>query len=270
MTPQDSDMTPEQRLHDAEQKRNAAKRILERKTSSLEALLQGRKRILAIIDRLREGEPTPAEEKLIGALNADAKGFVGRIEEARAERERQEKLADRLDERIKKLRRRRQKGDVIMYDSISVSQIPSDGPAAAGYTSGYWPTWQAIKSGPWTHKLSIAVTASHNDAECLDVETGDAAPEQAPSWIKQAKARGVKKPVVYASLSAMPGVLAALARAGIGRDEIRLWTAHYTGTQHICTPACGYGFNATADATQWTDEAHGRNLDESLCDGSFF
>jgi hypothetical protein len=264
------DPTPEERLHDAEQKREAARRTLKRKTASLEALVQGRKRILAIVDRLSEEEPSAGEEKLLATLKADAKDFAERIDEARAEREGQQKAAAKLGEQIQKLRRRLKTGDVTMYDSIDVGQIPRDGPAAAGYTSGNWPTWQTIRSGPWSHKLSIAVTASHDDADCLDVEVGDATPEQAPAWVKRAKQRGVRKPVVYASLSTMPAVLAALGRAGIGRDDVRVWTAHYTGTQHICTPACGFGFQANADATQWTSDSHGRNLDESLCDGSFF
>jgi 3-oxoacyl-(acyl-carrier-protein) synthase len=264
------DTTPEERLRDAEQKRDAARRTLERKASSLEALVQGRKRILAIVERLGEDEPSAAEEKLLATLKADAKDFGDRMDEARAERERQQEAVGKLGERIQKLRRRLKQGDVTMYDSIDVGQIPRDGEAAAGYTSGNWPTWQTIRAGPWPHKLSIAVTASHDDAECLDIEVGDATPDQAPAWVKRAKQRGVRKPVVYASLSTMQAVLAALSRAGIGRDDVRVWTAHYTGTQHICTPACGFGFQASADATQWTSESHGRNLDESLCDGSFF
>jgi hypothetical protein len=68
----------------------------------------------------------------------------------------------------------------------------------------------------------------------------------------------------------MAAVLAALARAGIDRSQVRLWTAHYTGHAHLCTATCGFGFRWTADATQWTDRALGRNLDESVCTDSFF
>src|SRR5262245_7175275 len=200
MTPENG-QTPEDRLEDAEQRRNEARRILARKTASLEALVQGRSRIRAIVDRLREEKPTAAEEKMLNALTADAKDFAERIDDLRAEQERQEQKMEQLGDRIQELRRRLEPGDVTMYDSVTVSEIPPDADAAAGYTSGNWPTWLTIKSGPWPRKLSIAVTASHDDAECLDVEPGDAEPEQAPGWVQRAKQRGIQKPVLYASLS---------------------------------------------------------------------
>jgi hypothetical protein len=140
----------------------------------------------------------------------------------------------------------------------------------AGYVGGRWPTYvPLVHAHPHAHHLAIAVSASE-DAECLDVEAGDARPDQAPAWVRRQQARGVHRPVLYASVSAMPAVLSALSTAGIPRDAVRLWTAHYTGRPHICTPACGFGFGTTGDATQWTDRALGRNLDESLCSDSFF
>jgi len=264
------DATPEQRLREAQAERDKARRTLERKAASLEALTQARKRVLTMTDRLSEDEGSEALEKLIAVLRQDAKDLAGRIDEAREAQAKQQTIADRRAALIERLRRRLKRDNVVMFDSIDVSQIPRDAKAAAaGYTSGFWPTWEQIKAGPWPHKLSIAVTASH-DAECLDVEPGDATPDQAPGWVKRQRDRGIRKPVVYASLSNMSPVLAALAGAGIGRSEVRVWTAHYTGQAHVCTPACGFGFQTTADATQWTDHSQGRNLDESLCDGSFF
>jgi hypothetical protein len=108
------------------------------------------------------------------------------------------------------------------------------------------------------------------NAECLDVEPRDATNAVAPAWVKRQIARGVKRPVIYTSVSNARVLLNTLAQEGIGRDDIRLWTAHYTGKAHRCSPACGFSFNTTADATQWTDKSLGRNLDESLCDDRFF
>jgi len=78
----------------------------------------------------------------------------------------------------------------------------------------------------------------------------------------------VQRPAVYISISSAATLLQTLEHAGIGREQIRLWTAHYTYAPHICGPGCGYG-EINAQATQWTDRAHGRNLDQSLCLDSF-
>jgi hypothetical protein len=159
---------------------------------------------------------------------------------------------------------------VTMYDSVSVSQIPANAAAVAGYVGGHWPTFPELeRSFPHAHKLSIAVNAAQN-AECLDVESGDATNDQVVAWVRRQVARGVKRPVVYTSVSNAPAVLRTLQAASIGRPLVRLWTAHYTDTPHRCSAKCGYGFAGTADATQYTSHALGRNLDASLCSPTFF
>jgi hypothetical protein len=159
-----------------------------------------------------------------------------------------------------------------MFDSVSVGAIPANAPAVAGYVGGSWPTYLRLVQGfPRAYHLSIAVNA-YEDAECLDIECGDATPYEAPAWVKRQLGRGVQRPVVYSSVSSMGAVLGALESDGIRPDAVRLWTAHYTGSPHICTPeSCGrYGLRVTSNATQWTDRALNSNLDESLCDETFF
>lgn len=158
----------------------------------------------------------------------------------------------------------------VMYDSVDVAQIPADAAAVAGYVDGEWPTYnELVKKFHNSQKLSIAVFASDN-AECLDVEKGDATPDQAPAWVKRQLDRGVSRPAVYSDVSDMPEVLALLADAGIARGDVRVFTAHYTYIEHRCTALCGFGFKGIADATQWTDKALGRNLDQSLVADDFF
>lgn len=157
-----------------------------------------------------------------------------------------------------------------MYDAVTVANIPKDAPAVAGYVGGRFPTFPTlVKQFPDAHKLSIAV-ASNQDAECVDCEPGDVPPHLVPGWVKRQQKRGVQRPVVYASVSAMPGVLNELKANGIGRDQVRLWTAHYTFKPHLCSSKCWRGFNTTADATQWTDKSMGKSLDESLLTPTFF
>jgi hypothetical protein len=157
----------------------------------------------------------------------------------------------------------------VMFDSVDLNQIPAHANAVAGYTSGNWPTYvEMVKRWPHAQHLSIAVDASH-DALCLDVEKGDATPEQAPAWFHRQVQRGIEKPVLYASLSVCKeSLVPTMEAARIGRESYRLWSAHYTGTPHLCGPS--EGLSVAADATQWTDAALGRNLDESLCSDAFF
>ena len=159
---------------------------------------------------------------------------------------------------------------ITMYDDVSVSLIPRNAEAVAGYVNGRWATWnEVVRQFPNAHKLSIAVSASA-DAECLDLEPGDAVNAQAPAWVKRQQARGIKRPVVYTSVSNAQPLLNTLSAAGIGREQVRLWTAHYTGKPHFCDFRCYRGFNSAADATQYDDKALGRSLDVSLCRDDFF
>jgi len=159
---------------------------------------------------------------------------------------------------------------VTMYDDINLDLIPKNAEAVAGYVNGRWPTYKdVVRRWPRAHHLSIAVS-SNADADCLDVETGDATNAVAPAWVKRQQKRGILRPVVYSSVSNAQALLDTLAHQGITRLQVRLWTAHYTHSQHICGPGCGFGLKEAADATQWTDKAQGKSLDASLCNGAFF
>lgn len=152
-----------------------------------------------------------------------------------------------------------------MFDSIDASLIPP-GQDDAGYVDGRWQTFQLLH-GP--HNLSIAVFAT-DDADALDVESGDATDAQAPAWVQRELSLGHWRPCVYTSVANAPALLAALAAAGIGRSQIRLWTAHYTYVAHICDQSCGLPPGMVADGTQWTDASGGQNLDESTIAADFF
>lgn len=161
------------------------------------------------------------------------------------------------------------KSPIIMFDSVDLSQIPKDAEAVAGYVDGQWPTFSdLVFKWPEAHRLSIAVSAS-SDAECLDIETGDATPAQAPAWVRRQIKKGVEKPVVYSSVSVMDEVISELQAAGISRNEVRVWTAHYTNN-HLCGPGTCKEMSASADATQWTNNALGKSLDQSVLTKGFF
>lgn len=154
-----------------------------------------------------------------------------------------------------------------MYDAIDVSQIPANPQAVAGYVGGFWPDYSTeVKKFPSAYHLSIAVSASE-DADCLDIENGDAVPSQAPAWVRRQLGRGVYRPVLYASLSVMPTVVATLESSGIQRSEVRLWVAHYIYNR---TNAIAEITRLHYDGEQWNDHALSRNLDESVLVSNFF
>lgn len=159
---------------------------------------------------------------------------------------------------------------IVMYDSVEVSQIPSDATAAAGYVNGNWATFPALRERfPHARVLTITVTASA-DADALDVENGDATVAQAPGWVKRQIARGLHRPVVYAQASTMGALLMALESQGIARPSVRLWSAHYSEA-HICSQtSCRFPAVPACDGTQWTPHALGKDLDESLLLDDFF
>lgn len=161
-----------------------------------------------------------------------------------------------------------------MYDSTTLDAVPADAQAVAGYTSGFWPTYaEVVRRWPNAKHVSIAVTAGH-DADCLDVESGDATNDQAAPWVKRQLANGAVRPIVYTSVANASPLLGLLARSGVARSAIRLWTAHYGSGRgaHLCDSACGFGLGmwGQADATQYDDRALGRNLDASLVSDTFF
>jgi hypothetical protein len=159
---------------------------------------------------------------------------------------------------------------ITMYDDITLSLIPKNAEAVAGYVNGRWATYPAVVKGwPDAHHLSVAVS-SVADADCLDVEKGDAPNSVAADWVKRQVARGLEKPVIYTSVSNVRPLLGLLANSGIKRSDVRIWSAHYTFREHLCGPGCGFGMPTTADATQWTDRAGGKSLDQSVCSDGFF
>lgn len=159
-----------------------------------------------------------------------------------------------------------------MFDDVNLSLIPVDAKAVAGYVDGKWPTYSqlAAKFPHARYRVSIAVFAK-DDASVLDVEPGDATVEEAVAWIRRQHQRGVDRPAVYTSVSSGNKLVSVLSQAGLvyGKDYL-WWSAHYTYKPHLCGPACGFALTHTAHATQWTDKASGKSLDESVCSAEFF
>ena len=152
-----------------------------------------------------------------------------------------------------------------MADSVDVNHLPDGMDAYAGYTSGTWPTYNAMVARfPHAFHLSIAINAGQR-ADCLDIEPGDATVADAPDWFHLWSPGHTPKPVFYTSASNAANLIGVLGANGILRERFLVWSAHYTNVSHICAPnVCGY---PAADGTQWAD--HGP-WDESLLADYFF
>lgn len=149
-----------------------------------------------------------------------------------------------------------------MFDSVDLSTIPASAFAAAGYTAGLYPTWRELLARfPHARHVSVAISAVYH-ADCLDVEPLDATPAQAGPWASADMRAGFRRPCLYGDLAEMPAIKASLAHTlGSGwRSKVLLWLAYYTGHPGV---VAGY------DATQYTDRALGRNLDESTATDAF-
>jgi peptidoglycan hydrolase-like protein with peptidoglycan-binding domain len=162
---------------------------------------------------------------------------------------------------------------ITMFDADDDTQFPRGAQAYAGYVNGRiasQPNYQWIVAQfPHAFHLSITLNAGQ-DADALDVEAGAASVADVPGWYDRQRARGLARPCIYASASTMQTGIVPLIRSGrIPRASVRLWSAHYAG-QHICSNTTCGAVSMPMDGTQWTPNAWGRNLDESLLVADFF
>lgn len=142
-----------------------------------------------------------------------------------------------------------------MYDSVTVSTVPANPFALAGYVGGRWQTFLPMRhTWPRAHTISIAISSSEH-ADCLDVEPGDATPGLVVGWVRVELRLGWPHPCVYSDWWEWTHEIRwRLSSAGLLAIVLK-WDADYTHVAHIDP-----GF----DATQWTSTCFGRNLDCSL------
>ena len=146
-----------------------------------------------------------------------------------------------------------------MYDSTNPFDIPIGAPMVAGYVDGLYKWsdagWQRFPEAIW---VRIAVFASTNDGQVLDVENGDATPAQAPGWAKMRLAAG-QIPTLYFSLSLFGDVNKAMTDAGVKTWGV--WVADWTGspflhsgtyaTQYDHPPHSGGHYDLSIVADYW-------------------
>jgi hypothetical protein len=142
-----------------------------------------------------------------------------------------------------------------MFDSVSATEIPREAALVAGYGDGaYKWTPQDWALFPPARCVVIATTAGFFTAIVLDVEAGDATPEQAPLWIVGAKRATGWVPTLYGTKATLDRCRLIVANAGLDCD---FWLADWTGIPHL---AAGYA------ACQYAAPGHGAggHFDQSV------
>jgi hypothetical protein len=146
-----------------------------------------------------------------------------------------------------------------MFDSVTAADIPPDVDAVAGYVDGHW-RWSTSDWDRFVTKrrIRIATLATTLDADALDVEFGDATPDQAPGWVRHCRPAPGRLPLVYCNRTLRP--LVERACAGL---RYLLWIATLDGHQ-VTQPG--------ATATQWAGQTSGSggHFDLSLIDAAYF
>jgi hypothetical protein len=164
-----------------------------------------------------------------------------------------------------------------MYDAVTARNIlKKDGRPAlvAGYVD-------RIKLAPWTAadwalfpdalKVRIVKKASTDDGHVLDVEPGDATPEEAPGWARRRRESGFAYPVIYCNRSTWPKVKAAFAAQRV--DPPLYWIATASGkaeipdgaiaAQYLLDVAPGIDVSVVRDYWPGVDPAPGGNGGQS-------
>ena len=86
-----------------------------------------------------------------------------------------------------------------MADSVNALSLPVGFDMYAGYVNGRYNNYaQVVQRFPNKPVIGISVSPTADIGTCLDVETGDATPAQAPNWVKMRRLAGAT-PWVYCS-----------------------------------------------------------------------
>lgn len=146
-----------------------------------------------------------------------------------------------------------------MYDSVTASDIPLDAVMVAGYVNGVFEwspeDWARF---PTAVKVRIATRPTINDGHVIDVEYGDATPDQAVDWVLMRRSSGAT-PTVYCSLSEWETVKRAFRQAGVLYPL--WWVAHYDNVadlpvgavakQYVEGPYSGGHYDLSIVADYW-------------------
>lgn len=113
----------------------------------------------------------------------------------------------------------------LMYDGVTPASVPPGAALYAGYVNGKWQSYAGLVARfPTAKHVTICVNAT-GTARVLDVESGDATPEQAPGWCEDQRRAGEPYPVVYVGEDNWPSVRSEFGVQAVA--EPLYWVAAY-------------------------------------------
>ncbi|HEV2635537.1 MAG TPA: hypothetical protein VGX23_10360 [Actinocrinis sp.] len=122
-----------------------------------------------------------------------------------------------------------------MFDGITPAEVPAGAQLYAAYLDGNWADYPAMVARyPNAVHVSIAVSASYDGGQVIDVENGDATPAESVTWV-QARRRAGADPTVYCSMSTWPSVKSAFSSRGVAQPHY--WIADYSLGDNPAIPA---------------------------------
>jgi hypothetical protein len=144
-----------------------------------------------------------------------------------------------------------------IYDAVTPSAIPAGANAAVYSNGAYAATPAQVAGHPST--LWIDTNGSNTKANALDVEPGDATPQQAAGWVSQKLTADPNDTAILYTFRAewQPTQQAVSALPPQMQAHVKWWIADPTGTPHIVPGS---------DATQWY---WGQSYDETLASPGF-
>ena len=144
-----------------------------------------------------------------------------------------------------------------MYDSVTVSALPTDGDLYLGYVDGIrtHDNYNEVRARfPHATIVKCTVTGGTLDAQFGDIENGDMSPASGAAWAKR-KVDAGQHPTLYMSLSVWPSVQLEVAKLGI-TGKVSYVVACYDNKPVIPAGAVG---------KQFIDHGpHGENYDISV------
>lgn len=118
-----------------------------------------------------------------------------------------------------------------MYDAVNAENLPSTSALIGAYCNGLYTNMvQVMLRFPRAVVVKISVYATRDAGTVLDVENGNARPDEAPGWAAKRRLAGVD-PTVYCNISTWSAVQQAFAAQGVPQPHY--WIAHYDGDPTI-------------------------------------
>lgn len=146
-----------------------------------------------------------------------------------------------------------------MYDALDPNGIPADAQYVGFYIDQISEQEAALR---WPGKGLLSIARNHlEDAACADCESTDLTPTQCPAWVARQRARGVRFPWVYCSVSPLPNVQVAFRVQGVAPPLYWIAQPGATGL-YPGSVATQYAFKGAYDVSWLADEIPGFDLED--------